>query len=140
MLPSNFQPFVNDRPICVLARATLEHLFEPQQLDELFARTAVKQYSHKLLFSALVEMMVAVVLCVEPSVHAAYRRRKPTFTVTDQAIYDKLQAMELGISAALVADSATKAARVIDELGARRAPWLPSYRTRILDGNHLAAT
>lgn len=140
MLPSNFQPFVNDRPICVLARATLEHLFEPQQLDELFARTAVKQYSRTLLFSALVEMMVAVVLCVEPSVHAAYRKRRDTFAVSDQAVYDKLQAMELGISAALVADSAQKAARVIDELGARRDPWLPGYRTRILDGNHLAAT
>jgi hypothetical protein len=140
MLPSNFQPFVNERPICELARATLEHLFEPQQLDELFVRTAVKQYSHKLLFSALVEMMVAVVLCVEPSVHAAYVKRRTTFAVTDQAVYDKLQAMELGISAALVADSAKKAARVIDELGARRDPWLPGYRTRILDGNHLAAT
>jgi hypothetical protein len=140
MLPSNFQPFVNDRPICVLARATLEHLFEPQQLDELFARTAVKQYAHKLLFSALAEMMIAVVLCVEPSVHAGYRKRKATFAVSDQAVYDKLQAMELGISAALVADSAQKAARVIDELNARRAPWLPGYRTRILDGNHLAAT
>jgi IS4 transposase len=140
MLPSNFQPFVNARPICVLARATLEHLFDPQQLDELFARTAVKQYTRKLLFSALVEMMVAVVLCVEPSVLAAYRNRKKTFSVSDQAIYDKLQAMELGVSAALVADSAKKAASVIDELGARRAPWLPGFRTRLLDGNHLAAT
>lgn len=140
MLPSNFQPFVNDRPICVLARATLEHLFEPQQLDELFTRTAVKQYSHKLLFSVLVEMMVAVVLCVEPSVHAAYRKRRDTFAVSDQAVYDKLQAMELDISAVLVADSAKKAAAVIDELGARRVPWLPGYRARILDGNHLAAT
>ncbi len=71
MLPSNFQPFVNARPICVLARATLEHLFDPQQLDELFARTAEKQYTRKLLFSSLVETMVAVVLCVEPSVLAA---------------------------------------------------------------------
>ena len=140
MLPTNFQPFVKARPICVLARATLEHLFDPQQLDELFARTAVKQYTRKLMFSTLVEMMVAVVLCVEPSVRAAYRKRKETFAVSDQAIYDKLQAMELGISAALVADSAKKAADVIDELGARRAPWLPGFRARILDGNHLAAT
>ena len=140
MLPHHFQPFVKGRPICVLARATLEHLFETQQLDDLFARTAVKQYAHKLLFSALVEMMVAVVLCVEPSVHAAYVKRRSTFAVSDQAVYDKLQAMELGIAAALVADSAKKAARVIDERGARRAPWLPGYRTRILDGNHLAAT
>jgi hypothetical protein len=72
--------------------------------------------------------MVAVVLCVEPSVLAAYRKRSTTFSVSDQAIYDKLQAMELGISAALVADSAKKAASVIDELGARRSPWLPGFR------------
>ena len=85
-------------------------------------------------------MMIAVVLCVEPSVLAAYRKRKETFAVTDQSIYDKFQSMELGISAALVADSAKKAASVIDELGARRALWLPGFRTRILDGNHLAAT
>jgi hypothetical protein len=140
MLPRNFEGFVKERPICVLARATLEHLFEAEQLDELFARTAVKQYAHKLLFSALVELMVAVVLCVEPSVHAAYVKRRSTFAVSDQAVYDKLQGMELGISAALVADSAKKAAAVIDELNARRDPWLPGYRTRILDGNHLAAT
>ena len=51
MLPRNFQPFVNARPICVLARATLEHLFDPQELDELFVRTAEKQYTRTLLFS-----------------------------------------------------------------------------------------
>jgi IS4 transposase len=140
MLPSNFQRFVEERPICVLARATLEHLYDPTQLDELFERTAVRQYAKNLLFSTLVELMVSVVLSVEPSVFAAYRKRKDTFPVSDQALYDKLQAMELGIGAALVADSAKKAASVIDELDARRAPWLPGYRCRILDGNHLAAT
>jgi hypothetical protein len=140
MLPINFQQFVTHRPICVMARATVEYLFEAKHLDELFTRTAVKQYTHKLLFSALVEMMVAVVLCIDPSVHAAYVKRRHTFAVSDQAIYDKLQAMELGISAALIVDSAKKAAAVIDQLGARRAPWLPGFQTRILDGNHLAAT
>src|SRR6516164_5250636 len=60
--------------------------------------------------------------------------------VSDQAVYDKLDGMELGLSAALVEDSAQQAEAVIHALAARRAPWLPGYRVRILDGNHLSAT
>jgi hypothetical protein len=44
------------------------------------------------------------------------------------------------VSAALVSDSADRAAAVIDELHARVPSWLPGYRVRILDGNHLSAT
>jgi hypothetical protein len=44
------------------------------------------------------------------------------------------------VSAALVRDAAQQAALVIDALGARLEPWLPNYRCRILDGNHLSAT
>jgi hypothetical protein len=48
--------------------------------------------------------------------------------------------MELGLPAALVEDSAQQAEAVIHALAARRAPWLPGYRVRVLDGNHLSAT
>jgi len=47
-------------------------------------------------FSALVDLMIAVVLCIEPSVYAGYRRRKKQLRVSDQAVYDKLDGMELG--------------------------------------------
>src|SRR6516164_6467223 len=60
--------------------------------------------------------------------------------VSDQAVYDKLDGMELGLSAALVEDAAQQAEAVIDALAARRTPWLSGYRVRILDGNHLSAT
>jgi len=63
-----------------------------------------------------------------------------TFPVSDQALYDKLNRMELGIAAALVRDSARRAAEAIDALGARRPAWLPGYCVRILDGNAPAAT
>src|SRR5262249_37546036 len=66
--------------------------------------------------------------------------RKKRLRVSDQAVYDKLDGMELGVSAALVEDSAQQAAAVINALGARRQPWLPGYRVRILDGNHLSGT
>src|ERR1700730_3171395 len=140
MLPKAFQTFVNERPICVMAQAVLENLFQPERHDALFERVAQRQYTRTLLFSALVDLLFAVVLCIEPSVYAGYRRRKKRLGVSDQAVYDKLDGMELGDAAALVEDSAQHAAAVIDALGARRQTWLTGYRTRIIDGNHLSAT
>lgn len=140
MLPNVFQAFIERSPICVMAHAVLENLFQPERLDELFERTAQRQYQRTLLFSSLVELMHAVVLGVEPPVYAAYRKRRHTLKVSDQAVYDKLDGMELGLSAALVKDAAQQAESVIDALAARRDPWLPGYRVRILDGNHLSAT
>lgn len=140
MLPSVFQAFIERSPICVMAHAVLENLFQPERLDELFERTAQKQYTRTLLFSSLVELMHTVVLGVEPTVYAAYRKRRHTIKVSDQAVYDKLDGLELELSAALVKDSAQQAESVINALAARRNPWLPGYRVRILDGNHLSAT
>jgi IS4 transposase len=140
MLPAAFEPFVKEAPFCVMARATLESLFCPERLDRLFLTTAQKQYTRELLFSQLVELMTAVVLRQQPSVLAAYRKGVGHITVSDQAVYDKLDGMELGVSAALVRDSAQRVAPVIDELQARQPSWLPGYRVRILDGNALSAT
>jgi IS4 transposase len=140
MLPSVFLPFIEKSPVCVMAQAVLENLFQPERLDELFERTAQTQYQRTLVFSSVVELMHAVVLGVEPTVYAAYRKRRTTLKVSDQAVYDKLDGMELGLSAALVKDSAQQAETVINALGARRDPWLAGYRVRILDGNHLSAT
>src|SRR5947209_18468297 len=140
MLPAAFEPFVQDAPFCVMTRASLESLFSRENLDELFRTTAHKQYTRELLFSQLVELMTAVVLQQQPSVLAAYRKGIGRITVSDQSVSNKLDGMELAVSAALVHDSAGRVAPVIDELGARLPSWLPGYRVRILDGNHLSAT
>jgi IS4 transposase len=140
MLPQAFQSFIDRSPISVMARAVLENLFRPDRLDDLFERTAQNQYRRTLLFSAVVELMQAVVLGVEPAVYAAYRKRRHLLRVSDQAVYDKLDGMELGLSAELVRDSAGQAEAIIAALAAGRAGWLPGYRLRILDGNHLSAT
>jgi IS4 transposase len=140
MLPAAFTAFIERSPIGVMARAIVERFFEPERLDELFCRTAVQQYQRDLLFSSVVHLVQSVVLGAEPSVFAAYRKRRHTLPVTDDSIYNKLKGMELGISAALVRDSAERATAVIDELKARRSPWLPGYSIRILDGNFLSAT
>jgi IS4 transposase len=140
MFAAAFQPFIQQRPIGVMARAIVERFFEPEHLDALFRRTAIEQYERELLFSEVVDLMQSVVLGVEPSVFAAYRKRRHQLSVTDDSVYNKLKGMELGVSGAVVRDSAERAALVIDELKARRAAWLPSYCIRILDGNHLSAT
>jgi IS4 transposase len=140
MFPAAFLPFVEQRPIAVMARAVVERFFEPEHLDTLFRETAVKQYERNLLFSSVVDLMQAVVLGAEPSVFAAFRKRRHKLPVTDDSIYNKLKGMELSVSEAMVRDSAQRAAEVIDELQARREAWLPGYSIRILDGNHLSAT
>lgn len=140
LLDKVFEPFLKATPICVMARATLEHIFNPLFIDQLFACVAQRQYTHQLLFSSLVDLMSQVVLRQQPSVHAAYRNAEPSLPVSDQAVYDKLQCVELGVSAALVHDSAQRVAPVLDALDARLPALLPGYRVRILDGNHLAAT
>jgi IS4 transposase len=142
MLPAPFQTFVQRTPIAVLARASLESLFQPAELDDLFRQTARSQYQHQLLFSHLVDLMLTVVLRQQPSVHAAYRylRAEGRLCVSPGAVYEKRARMELGVSAALVRHSAQRAAPVIAHLKAGEPSWLPGWRVRILDGSHLAAT
>ena len=140
VLDKLFQPFVQETPIAVMARAVLEGILDPQHIDQVFARTARRQYTNELLFSTLVDLMARVVLRQEPSVHAAYRKLEDQIPVSDQAVYNKLQHVELAVSAALVADSAQRIAPVITALHAALPPLLPGYRVRFLDGNHLAAT
>ena len=73
LLETIFAPFVRERPICVMARGTVERLLDAPRLDTLFARTAQRQYPRELLFSSLGQLMSAVVLGVHPPVHAAGR-------------------------------------------------------------------
>jgi hypothetical protein len=140
MIPPTFEPFLKEGPFCVMSRAILESLFSPVRLDELFERTAKTQYTRELLFSQLVELMTSVVLQQQPSVRAAYLKGIGNITVSDQSVYNKLDGLELGVSAALVKDSAQRLEPVIDALKAREPSWLTGYRVRILDGNALSAT
>src|SRR5499426_3308198 len=140
LLDTIFAPFVKERPICVMARATLERLLDAQRLDALFAWTAERQYTRELLFSSLVQLMNEVVLGVHPTVQAAYQANKGAIGVSTTALYNKLDRVETGVSAALVRDSAELAEPVVKALQASYPRWLPGYRIKVLDGNHLSAT
>lgn len=140
LLAEVFEPFIQQTPLCVLARGIFQRLLDPQHIDALFAHTAKQQYTHELLFSTLVELMARVVLQQEPSVHAAYRKLEEQIPVSDQSVYNKLQHVELAVSAALVQQSAQQVAPILAALKASLPPLLPGYHVKILDGNHLAAT
>jgi hypothetical protein len=140
LLAKVFEPFIENRPVCVMARGILERLLDPDRVDQVFADHAQRQYERDLLFSNVVQLMAEVVLKVQPSVHAAWQAQEYEIGVSDTALYNKLARVETGISAALVRDSAEQAAACIDTLQAPLASWLKGYRCRVLDGNHLSAT
>jgi hypothetical protein len=140
LLSAIFQPFVEKRPVSVMARGVLERLFDAERINLLFEESAEKGYTRDLLFSSLVQVMADVVLGVKPSVHAAFQAHEDDLPVSLTAFYNKLDRVETCVSSALVRDAAEVAAPVIDALRSGFAPWLPGYHCRILDGNHLSAT
>ncbi len=140
VLDDIFERFARQSPVTVMARAALEHALSPRAIDALFEQTAQRQYTRTLLFSSVVGLMGAVVARVQPAVNAAYRARAETLGVSLKAVYDKLDRTEPGISAELVRHTARTLGPVITSMGGERAAWLPGYRIKVLDGNHLAGT
>lgn len=123
-----------------MVRASLEYALDPQALDALFRGTAEQQHEKTLLFSSVVDLMSLVVARVQPSLHAAYQAVSDTLPVSLTSVYNKINGTEPSVSAALVSHSATRLRPVLDAMGSRRDPWLPGYRVRVLDGNHLSST
>src|SRR3954453_8919173 len=137
ILSDVFERFSQDSPLSVMAQGLMENALNPRILDELFEGAARKQFTNKLLFSTIVDLMSVVVCRIRPSIHAAFQARAETVGATIDAVYDKLDGTETAVSAALVHSTAARLTPVIDAMGGGRADWLPGYRVRILDGNHL---
>ena len=140
MLGKVFQRFVENSPISVMVRGTLERVLGAEQLDAWYARTAHKQYTRDLLFSTVYDLLSQVVFRIKPSVHAAYRAHEATVGTSIVSVYNKLNGVETHTSAALVRYSATEFMPLITQLDGARAPWLPGYRVKILDGNCIEAS
>jgi hypothetical protein len=131
--------FCEQTPFAVMLRASLEHLFAPQRLDDLFQREAVDQYTRKLTFSAVTGLLCEVVLRVRPSVRKAYQSAEVPASL--RAVYDKLAHVETATAEALVRQLAADAAAVIGLLpGAARPDPIPGLRLKTADGNFLAGT
>lgn len=140
LLAEPFAAFVEESPIRVMVRGTVERIFDPVVLDRVFQDHAVLGYTKELAFSGCVQIMSSVVFKVSPSVGAYYQANREEIAVTRQAVYDKLKHLEPQVSAALVHYSAEELLPCLKQMGASLPPLLPYYRVRVLDGNHLAGT
>ncbi|MBM4091083.1 MAG: transposase [Planctomycetes bacterium] len=140
LLGRKFAQFVEESPISVMMRGVVEYAFDGDRLNAIFENTAEVQYTRELQFATVADLMAEVVFDISPSIGAAYQANIDQMTVSRKSVYNKLNRIEPGISAALVADSVTQFAPVIQQLRATLPPLLKGYRTKILDGNHFSAT
>lgn len=134
-----FERFVKRSALTVMTRATMEHALDEAALNQLFDQTAESQYTRKLLFSSVVELMTLVV-CNRISVHRAFKKSRDRIGVTLQAVYDKLDGLEPRMSQMLVRHFAGRLAPVVDAMNGGVSEWLPGYRVKVMDGNHIAST
>lgn len=126
-------------PITVMTRLALQHALEPAWIDELFERERGAQYQRELLFSTTVELMSLVAVGLRPSVYAA-ARDYADLSVSVQALYGKIKHAEPNLIRALVTGSAARLNDVLIPMIKGKAPLVPGYRLRIVDGSHLPAT
>ena len=140
LLGKRFESFVEKSPVSVMMRGIVERIFHPDRLEQIFEEYAVKQYTHLLPFHSVAEVLSEVVFNITPSVGAGLQAREGTMPVSRRSFYNKLNNVEPCVGAALVADSAKQVELVIEELQVRRTPLLKGFHTRVLDGNHFAAT
>lgn len=119
----------------------LERAFHPDALNAMFKRTAERQYTHELLFSTLVDLMLLVVLDKRNSVHRSYLSMSEEVGVSVRAVYDKLARTETDVSEGLVKTVAERCSEIIDSMPASALPsLLDGIPIVIADGNHLAHT
>ena len=140
MFSEIFNRFATKSAVSVMFRGTLENAVTAELLDEVFAKTAKRQRCGELLFSLVVNLLAIVTTGSRKSVNEAYLARKEEFTVSVASVYNKLNGMETEVSRQMVRQTAMRMAEVVTQLAPRRPPMLAGYRTKILDGNHLAAT
>ena len=139
-LPRTFARYAVGSPVTVMMRGVLEFVCPPERIDQLFREHALNQYEDELLFSSTVDVLSLAVYGNRKSVNDAYKACRDQLTVSVTSVYNKLKGTETQVSQSLVRDSAQRLGAVVKKMKAQCAPLVPGYRTKILDGNHLAAT
>lgn len=121
-----------------MVQGLLERLLHAEKIESWFENISEVQYTKKILFSSLVAIMLEVVCRVRKNVYSAYLNSN--IDASRQAVYDKLQNVELKTSQELVRYIGLESELIIREMKAVQAPLLPGYRTKFLDGNCIEAT
>jgi hypothetical protein len=134
------QRFADVAPVCVMARRAMERAMGADALDQLFRDTAARQYERELLFSGVVGLMAQVACGARRSVHEAYQHAADPPAVSLASVYNKLNGVEPGVSAALVRHAAGAVGPLVRLMRQDRPSPLPGYDVRVVDGDHLAGT
>jgi len=98
MLDQVFDGFVDESPVSVMFRGTLENIFSSERLDAIFEENAEKQISGELAFSTCAGLLSLVTTRIQPSVNAAYTKNVEKVGVSVQSVYHKLNGIELSVS------------------------------------------
>lgn len=131
------QRFVDKARLPVMMRALLQRELDAVQLDRWFETVAQQQYTRKLLFSTLFELMTQVVLRQSGSIRAAWLQAEQDVGVSLASVYNKLNGLEPSTSAALVSFAAQRSREVIDAMPGAALEVLAGLPVRVLDGNCL---
>jgi hypothetical protein len=132
--------YAKSSPVSVMVRGTLENVFSQHSIDDIFAATAERQYAGELLFSSVVDVLSLTVCGKRKSVREAFLGQEGQLTVSIKSVYNKLNGAEPAVSRALVKETSPRLHAVVRYLNATLPAPFPGFRTKIIDGNHLAAT
>lgn len=132
------QKFADKSPVSVMVHGLLEHLLNAEKIDKLFKEVSEVQYTRKILFSSILELMLNVVCRVRSNVHSAYINSD--IDASRISVYDKLKNIEIKTSRELVRNIGAESEAIIREMNACNKKTLPGYRTKFLDGNCIEAT
>jgi hypothetical protein len=132
--------FARNNPLAASVRLVLEQIVVPAQLNALFDQHSERQYTRKILFSSIVQVMLAVVSGRVDAPLAAMKRQGDALKASFSAFYEKIAGTETAVSSALVAHSFAQGRALLVEMGGLRQEPLPGWRLRILDGNRIAAS
>jgi hypothetical protein len=135
MLSPVFERFVEKSPLPVIARAMMERVLHPDQLDEWFKSNAEEQYTKDLLFSTVFDIMSQVVCGNRRSINAAYQASKENISVSITSLYNKINGINVNTAAGLVRYAAGEVAPIIQQLGGTIQSPLPGFNIKLLDGN-----
>ena len=90
VLAKIFNPFIENSPVSVMVRGSMERLLSATWVDRVFEESAEGQYTRDLLFSSVFGLMCQVVLGRRKSIHAAYMPQMDEIGVSVTSVYNKI--------------------------------------------------
>ena len=130
ILSAVFERFVEVSPITVMTRALMESVLSPDEVNRLFDESASEQYTRKLMFSTIVDLMGVVVSKSQPSLHSAIQAVKASVPASVACVYEKVNGVEPEVVRALVRHSSDRLSKYVDKMNVSTARLLAAAETR----------